>query len=83
MPSNIYRIIIVSISQTIAKIFLFLALSISTPAVNAMRSLDEREPIVIVMDNTFRRRDRSLIRRFGYQPELRFIMYSEIETVYA
>jgi hypothetical protein len=76
MSKSIYRQIIIFISRSVAKVFLFIALSISTPAVNAMRSLEEREAIVIIMDNsTFRRRERGLIRRLGYQPELQFIFY--------
>ncbi len=73
MP-NIFRIIVIFISRSIAKIFLFLALSVSTPTVNAIRSLEENKAIVIVMEsNSFRRRDRSLVRRIGYQPEIRFV----------
>ena len=76
MPRSIYRQVIILISRSIAKVFLFIVLSISTPAVNAMRSLEEREAIVIMMDiGTFRRRERGLIRRLGYQPELQFILY--------
>ena len=82
MPSNIYRIIIVTFSRSIAKFFLFFALSISTPTVNAMRSLQEQEPIVIVKGNSFRRKDRSLTRRFGYQPEMRFVMFDELRSAY-
>jgi len=79
MPSSIYRIVIIFISRSVAKIFLFLALSISTPAVNAMRSLEEREAIVIIMDNsTFRRRQRGLVRRLGYHPELRFVFFETL-----
>lgn len=76
MPMGIYHQIIILLSRTVAKVFLFIALSVSTPAVNAMRSLEEREAIVIIMDNSsFRRRERGLIRRLGYRPELQFILY--------
>ena len=57
MLRDIYRIVIVSFSRSIAKFFLFLALSISTPTVNAMRSLQEREPIVIVVGYSFNNAD--------------------------
>ena len=76
MLSSFFRIAVIFLSRTVAKVFLFLALSVSTPAVNAMRSINEREAIFIIVDhNCFRRRERSLIRRFGYQPELRFVFY--------
>ncbi|MFI5264904.1 MAG: hypothetical protein ACHQM6_10355 [Candidatus Kapaibacterium sp.] len=76
MQRSIFHLALIFISRSIAKIFLFVALSVSTPAVNAMRSLQEREAIVILLDNSsFHRRDRSLVRRLGYQPELRFVMY--------
>jgi len=75
MPEGIHRIIVIFISRSIAKCFLFLALSASTPAVNAMRSLEDREAIVIVLDKNRRSRDRGLLRAFGYKPEYRFIMY--------
>lgn len=72
MP-NIFRTIVIFISRSIAKIFLFLALSVSTPTVNAMRFLEENKAVVIVMEsNSFRRRDRGLVRRLGYHSEIRF-----------
>jgi hypothetical protein len=75
MPKDIHRIIVVFISRSIAKCFLFLALSMSTPAVNAMRSLEEREAIVIVLDYHNRNRNRGLTRAFGYTPARQFVMY--------
>jgi hypothetical protein len=68
-------LIIEIVSRGLAKCFLFLALSIGTPAINAMRSIEEREAIVIVIDLTRRRRDRGLTRAFGYKPEYRFEAY--------
>lgn len=76
MVSNLFRIVVTSVSRTLAKILLFLALSMSTPAVNAMRNLEEREAVVIVMTgNSYRRRDRSLHRRFGYINEFQFVSH--------
>jgi hypothetical protein len=71
----LYRIIIIFLSRTIAKGFLFLALSIGTPTVNAMRSLEEREAIVIVLENQRRSRNRGLTKAFGYTPGYSFMMY--------
>jgi hypothetical protein len=75
MPYNLYRNIIGFLARAIAKGFLFIALSIGTPAVNSMRSIEERPPIVIVLENSRRSRDRGLIRAFGYHPEYKFMMY--------
>ncbi len=82
MISDIYRIVIVSISRTIAKCFVFLVLSVSMPTINAMRSLEEGEAIVIVMEKGLRKRDRSIIRRFGYEPAIKFVMDYELKSIY-
>ena len=82
MISDICRIVIVSISRTIAKIFIFLVLSVSMPTINAMRSLEEGEAIVIVVENGIRKRDRSIRRHFGYEPGIKFVMYHELRSVY-
>ena len=74
MVFGIFRVVLNNLSRSVAKILLFLALSMSTPAVNAMRTLEEREAVVIVMTgNSYRRRDRSLYRRFGYLSEFQFV----------
>jgi hypothetical protein len=67
--------IIVYVSRGLTKCFLFMALSIGTPAVNAMRFLDEREAIVIVIDTSRRSRNRGIIRAFGHVPEYKFSAY--------
>jgi hypothetical protein len=69
------QLIITIISRTLAKCFLFIALSIGTPTVNAMRSLEDRDAIVIMIDNDRQRRERGLIRAFGYRPEYHFSLY--------
>ena len=82
MLHDFYQFVIVGISRIIAKIFLFIALSVSTPTINAMRSLNDQEAIVIVMDSSFRRRERSLIRHLGYQPVVRFTTLDQIWNAY-
>lgn len=76
MIFGIFRIILNYLSRSVAKILIFLALSMSTPAVNAMRSMEESEAVVVVMTgNSYRRRDRSLYRRFGYVSEFQFVSH--------
>ena len=75
MPNTLYHIIIVFLTRTIAKGFLFIALSVGTPTINAMRSLEDRTAIVIVLEQNLRSRSRGIIRVFGYEPGYKFIMY--------
>ena len=69
------RLITIFISRALTKFFLFIALSVGTPAVNAMWSLEERQAIVIVINTTRKSRERGLIRAFGYKPEYKFAAY--------
>jgi hypothetical protein len=78
MISDIFSILVVFISRIFAKCFLFIALSIGTPTINAMRSIEERDAIVIVLDKSHRTHERGLIRAFGYKPEYRFVLYGGI-----
>ena len=80
MANGTIRILIFIISRAFAKCFLFLALSIGTPAANAMRSLEEKDAIVIVIDNSRYNRERGLIRAFGYKPGYRFVMLNVLEN---
>ncbi len=82
MINDICRIVIVSISRTLAKCFVFFVLSVSMPTINAMRSLEEGGAIVIVVENGLRRRDRSIRRYFGYAPGIKFVMDHELRSVY-
>ena len=74
--SRLPRLLINFLSRLVAKVFLFLALSVSTPTVNAMRFLEESKAVVIVMESaSFRRRERGIGRRLGRQPAVQFVQF--------
>lgn len=54
------------IARSIGKVILFLVLSLSSPAVNAMRLVDANRAVIVVFESHSRRRSRALNRITGY-----------------
>ncbi|MDP4220050.1 MAG: hypothetical protein Q8916_13680 [Bacteroidota bacterium] len=79
MPASFYRVVIVFLSRSVAKVFLFLALSVSTPTVNAMRSLEEDRAAVVIFMNTSdsRKRNRALRRSLGFDPSVQYFVFGD------